>query len=86
LPTQNHPFMFKRTLLFFSLVLTVQFLGAQVKSPDEYLNYKLGSRYTPHWKIVNYVNYVAATAPGMVSVQSYGETNEGRPLMLAFVQ
>lgn len=60
-------------------------LWAQVKSPEAFLGYKIGSRYTPHWKIVNYFNYVAAAIPSMVKLQTYGETNEGRPLMVAFV-
>jgi hypothetical protein len=77
--------MFKRMLLAGVLIITVQVLTAQIKSPDEFLGYKIGSRYTPHWKIVNYVNHIATAAPGMVKLQSYGETNEGRPLLLAFV-
>ena len=27
---------------------------AQVKSPDEFLGYQLGTKWTPHFKIVNY--------------------------------
>lgn len=71
------------------LYLTICFLvlsaEAQLKSPEEFLGYKTGSRYTPHWKIVSYFNYVAANAPSSVKLQQYGETNEGRPLLLAFI-
>ncbi len=59
--------------------------SAQVKSPDDFLGYKIGSRYTPHWKIVNYFNHVANNASALMKLQQYGETNEGRPLLLAFV-
>jgi len=58
---------------------------AQLQSPDEFLGYKLGSHFTPHFKIVNYVNYIAQQVPDMVKVEKYGETNEGRPLMLVYI-
>ncbi len=58
---------------------------AQLQSPDQFLGYPIGSRYTPHFKIVNYLYYVAAQLPSMVKVEKYGETNEGRPLLLAYI-
>ena len=67
-------------------LITVTFIGsAQLKSPDEFLGYPLGSHYTPHFKIVDYVDYIAAQMPEMVKVEKYGETNEGRPLLLAYI-
>ncbi len=77
--------MTKRLLLINILVLAVCFAKAQLKSPEEFLGYKIGSRYTPHWKIVNYFNHVAANAGSVMKLQPYGETNEGRPLLLAFI-
>lgn len=59
--------------------------NAQIKSPDEFLGYKIGSRYTPHWKIVNYFQHVAANASANVKLEQYGQTNEGRPLLLSFI-
>jgi hypothetical protein len=58
---------------------------AQLKSPDEFLGYKTGTRYTPHWKIVNYFQHIAANASAHVKLEQYGQTNEGRPLLLAFI-
>ena len=58
---------------------------AQLQSPEQFLGYKVGSRYTPHWKVVSYFQHVAANAPKMVKLQQYGQTNEGRPLMVAFI-
>jgi hypothetical protein len=60
-------------------------LFAQVKSPDEILGYPLGTKFTPHHKIVNYFNQAAAAMPGMMKLEKYGETNEGRELLLAIV-
>ncbi|MBL7745678.1 MAG: zinc carboxypeptidase [Chitinophagaceae bacterium] len=67
-------------LLFFNLISI-----AQIKSPEEFLGYKIGTRYTPHWKIVSYFQYVAQNSPLMVKLQQYGETNEHRPLYLTFI-
>ncbi|WP_207510303.1 M14 metallopeptidase family protein [Longitalea luteola] len=58
---------------------------AQVKSPDQFLGYKLGSRYTPHFNIVNYCRQVAEAVPDMVKLEQYGTTHEGRPLLLLYV-
>ena len=58
---------------------------AQLKSPDEFLGYKLGTHFTPHFKIASYVYYIAAQVPDMVKVEQYGATNEGRPLLLAYI-
>src|SRR5215475_6694560 len=77
--------MIKRTLLFTFLVLLFSFANSQLKSPEEFLGYKIGTKFTPHWKIINYFNHVAANAVSTVRLQQYGETNEGRPLVVAFV-
>lgn len=69
-------------------VVFISFLAtgdAQLKSPEEFFGYKIGTRYTPHFKMVNYFNYVAAAMPAMVKLQQYGETNEGRPLLLTVI-
>ena len=71
-------------LLFFS-TFCILLSHAQLKSPEEFLGYKIGTRYTPHWKIVSYFQYVANTLPATVKIQQYGETNEGRPLLATFI-
>jgi hypothetical protein len=73
---------------FFSL-LSLSLLAlcslAQVQSPEQFLGYPLGSKYTPHFKLVNYVIHVSQQMPDMVQLEKYGETNEGRPLLLLYV-
>lgn len=71
-------------LLSALLILNASSFG-QLKSPEEFLGYKIGSRYTPHWKIVNYFQHVAQFAPSMIKLQQYGETNEHRPLHIACI-
>ena len=72
---------------FWALVFMVPMHAgfAQLQSPEQFLGYPLGAHYTPHYKIVNYVNYIAGKVPDIVKVEKYGETNEGRPLLLAFI-
>jgi Zinc carboxypeptidase len=78
--------MNKQRNFFIIFLLLSFFTNAQnLKSPDEFLGYILGSKYTPHHKIVNYFNYVAATSANQVKLQQYGQTNEGKPLLLAFI-
>lgn len=58
---------------------------AQIKSPELFLGYPIGSRYTPHYRIVDYFQYVATALPANIKLQQYGETNEHRPLYLSFI-
>ena len=76
--------MLKKLLLAIPVIFFVT-ANAQLKSPEEFLGYKIGSRYTPHWKIVNYFQSVAAAVTANVKLEQYGQTNEGRPLLLAFI-
>ena len=66
------------------LLLTI-FAVAQVPSPEQFLGYKIGTRFTPHFRIVDYYKAIAAASPSTVKLQQYGTTNEGRPLLVAFV-
>ena len=63
-------------------VLPVQ--GQAVHSPSDSLGSELGSRFTRHHQIVSYFEHVGQ-ASDRVEVTSYGSTNEGRQLTLAFV-
>lgn len=65
--------------LFFTLAV-----NAQTPSPDEFLGYTLGSRFTPHQKVVDYFKSVAASNKN-IQLQVYGKTYEGRELLLAVV-
>ncbi len=77
--------MLKRLLSLQVLLLITCLCVAQLKSPEEFLGYKIGTRYTPHWKVVNYFQYIAQALPKSVKLQQYGETNEHRPLYLTFI-
>ena len=57
----------------------------QLKSPDEFLGYPLGSRFTYHYQLVNYCKYVAAQKPAIAEWISYGQTNEHRELGMLII-
>lgn len=84
LPDKTNSMNRRGLSLFFLLSVAVS-VSAQLRSPEEFLGYRIGTRFTPHWKIVNYFSHVATQASATVKLEQYGETNEGRPLLLAFV-
>ncbi|MBK7434357.1 MAG: zinc carboxypeptidase [Chitinophagaceae bacterium] len=71
--------------LVFLLLFCTGSLIAQLKSPDEFLGYSLGSRYTVHHRIVEYFQQAAAAMPRQVKLERYGQTYEGRELLIAIV-
>ena len=76
----------KKILLVFLLLIETFILSAQtLQSPEQFLGYKIGIRFTPDYKIVNYFNAVAQAQPSMVKVEKYGETYEGRDLVIAYI-
>ena len=77
--------MLKKLLLFFVFLGFVSISFSQnIQSPESFLGYKLGSQFTPHYKIVEYFRYVAQASKNVKLVQ-YGTTNEGRPLIAMFI-
>src|SRR6516162_8315769 len=76
-----------KAVLSFCLVIiySVSGFSQTLQSPEQFLGYKLGDHFTQHYKIVNYFKSVAQAATDMVKVEQYGETYEGRPLLLAYV-
>lgn len=58
------------------------FTHGQLKSPDEFLGYSLGSEFTRHHRVVEYFRYVDESLSN-VKIIEYGETYERRPLLIA---
>ncbi|WP_224489277.1 M14 family metallopeptidase [Robertkochia flava] len=70
-------------IIFF---LFLHLAGAQdVQSPSEFLGYELGSRFSRHHQVISYYEHLEAAAPDRVKLYRYGETYEGRPLMIAYI-
>ncbi len=74
----------KKLLSLYTLLVITLAANAQTPSPDEFLGYPLGSRFTPHQKVVDYFKKVASTTKN-IQLQVYGKTYEGRELLLAVV-
>lgn len=68
---------------FFLLIILWPGAGAQT-SPAAFLKYEPGTRFTPHFKVVDYFEHIAATVK-TVKLEPYGSSYEGRPLLLAIV-
>lgn len=65
---------------YFSILLLLSCinLSAQIKSPEEFLGYPIGTKFTYHHQIVAYSRYLASQSAGLAQWQVYGHTNEGR--------
>jgi murein tripeptide amidase MpaA len=75
-----------KKIFFVLLLMQAYTLTAQtLQSPEQFLGYKIGTHFTPHYKILNYFNAVAQAKPDMVKIENYGTTYEGRDLVLAFI-
>jgi hypothetical protein len=80
-----------RRLSLCLFVLTVALVSASasqaqtaIPTPDEFLGYKLGDRFTPHARILDYF-HLLTTRSNLITMQPFGETYEHRPLMLAVI-
>ncbi|HEV7349510.1 M14 family zinc carboxypeptidase [Telluribacter sp.] len=80
----------KQPLLSFFLLLSL--LGAicnqalaQFQTPEEYLGYPLGSKFTFHYRILDYVRTLAEKNPDRVKLIPYGTSYEGRPLLVSVI-
>lgn len=74
-----------RPFLVLFLVLTAgASASAQLQSPWEFLGYEAGERFTPHHRIVDYLEYLDRESE-LLTLESYGTTWEGRPLLLAVI-
>lgn len=72
-----------------SLILNLLFVSAiaqtSLLSPEQFLGYELGDRFTRHHSVVEYFQHVTAARPNNVKFIQYGETYEHRPLIVAII-
>jgi hypothetical protein len=77
---------FMRTLVSISLALSLGFSTfSQIKSPEAFLGYPLGSRFNDHHDVVAYFQQLEKNANGGLILDEYGRTNENRPLVVAYI-
>lgn len=71
--------------LFIALnFLAISSLFGQVQSPETFLGYALGTQFSRHHQVIDYVKHVAA-ASAHAKTKSYGKTYEGRTLQLVYL-
>jgi hypothetical protein len=78
---KNRFMKYLASLLLLSLTFSA---SAQIPSPQEFLGYNLGDRFTRHSRVIDYFEEVAEAADH-ISLVTYGETNEHRPLVVTYV-
>jgi hypothetical protein len=66
------------------LIFSNDVQSQNIQSPDEFLGYELGTKFSRHHKVIDYFTYIS-TNSNQVVLEKYGETNEGRPLFLSFI-
>ncbi len=71
-------------ILFLIFLSVAAFGQTAVQTPDAFLGYSLGDRFTRHHRVVEYFRYVDQQLP-QVTVTQYGETYEKRPLIYAVI-
>tara|TARA_R110001583_G_scaffold50850_7_gene158698 strand:+ start:1351 stop:3822 length:2472 start_codon:yes stop_codon:yes gene_type:complete len=69
-------------ILFLVSIFTLT--SQNIKSPQEFLGYELGTNFTRHHSVVDYFKYVSEVSSNIVLIK-YGETNEHRPLYISFI-
>lgn len=77
--------MKKSSLFLLSIICTFTLFAQGLQNPEQFLGYPIGSKYTRHHKVVEYFRSVAMAKPDMVKLEKYGETNEGRELIMTIV-
>jgi len=73
-----------RRLALLVLVILATTAFAQTPTPEEFLGYKLGDHFTSWDHILDYFNELAKKS-NLITVQTFGHTYEGRPLVLAII-
>ncbi len=75
--------MIRRVALLLAFTLCAS-LSAQVPSPEQYLGYAIGERFTSHQRILDYFTELTKRS-SLITMRQIGETYEHRPLMLATI-
>ena len=71
-------------LAILSFFITSLSFSQTIKSPEEFLGYKIGTQFSRHADVVAYFKHVAENSE-WVTYTEYGKTNERRPLTYAII-
>ncbi|TAD85071.1 MAG: zinc carboxypeptidase [Bacteroidetes bacterium] len=56
-----------------------------IPSPRAFLGYEVGQKFTPHHQLIQYFEALKQAAPQQMTMERYGYTNEGRPLVVCYI-
>lgn len=80
--------MTARRLAFSVVLILLAFSTAAqqqpVPAPEEFLGYRIGERFTPYHRIIDYFEELARRS-SLITLEKIGETYEHRPLLLATI-
>jgi hypothetical protein len=74
----------KKFSLLICLAFAAHSYAQKIESPAQFLGYEAGTAFTPHHKIAAYFQRMDE-ASSNVQLEQYGQTVEGKPLMIAIV-
>lgn len=74
----------KHKLLLLFITFNISLFAQKIQSPEEFLGYKLGERFTRHHKVIDYFTHVGKNLNNVI-LEKYGETNEHRPLYVTYI-
>lgn len=74
----------QKFIFFVAFIFSSLCFAQDVKSPEEFLGYTVGTQFSRHADVVAYFEYVAQNSD-WVTYKEYGRTNERRPLTYAIV-
>ncbi|WP_179346071.1 M14 metallopeptidase family protein [Winogradskyella ursingii] len=72
-------------VLFVALNFQISSFSQTVQSPSAFLGYDIGTQFSRHHQVIDYFKSVANAVPNQMKLEKYGETNERRPLYLAYI-
>lgn len=72
--------LLSRCAFFVASIVVPCHAQQQLMTPDEFLGYPVGERFTSHYRAIEYFRHVASALPN-VDIVTYGETYEHRPLV-----
>lgn len=67
------------------LVTTATLFSQSIPSPQSFLGYNIGEKFSRHHQIVDYFKALQKADSSSIVLEKYGDTYEGRELMLAFI-
>jgi len=74
----------KRRAIFLATILAIALIAAAQPTPEQYLGYPIGERFTSHDRILDYFQELAKQSK-LITIEQIEETYEHRPLVLATI-